>query len=98
MATIVFFLSVWLVCKGVKTLFKPREKPVYKAIQEKPKVDYMSALLALQEQRDIYNDLISDIDAQLDNAPRNREKLLKDKAMIYSKLATVETKISKLIS
>lgn len=100
MATLVFFLFVWLVCKAVKAA---RNAPAYHppAIQARPakkQIDYMSALLALQEQRDIYNDLISDIDAQLDNAPRNREKLLKDKAMIYSKLATVESKIAKLIS
>lgn len=98
MATLIFFVSIWIVCKGIKSA---RNAPALTPVQTKPgkpKVDYMSALLALQEQRDIYNDLISDIDAQLDNAPRNREKLLKDKAMIYSKLATVESKIAKLIS
>ena len=56
----------------------------------------LSALLALQAQREIYRDLISDIDYTLDNSPPGREKLLKDKAAILSKLATVETKINRL--
>ena len=61
-----------------------------------PKQDNTAALEALHQQRDIYYDIINDINAQLDNAPRNREKLLKDKASIYSKLAIVESKINKL--
>ena len=98
MATLIFLVSIWIVCKGVKALSKHRTIRRRPACQVKPKVDYMAALIALQEQRDIYNDLISDIDFQLDNAPRNREKLLKDKAIIYSKLAIVESKIAKLIN
>ena len=65
-------------------------------IQTNTKPDNAAALQALRQQRDIYYDIINDIDAQLDNAPRNREKLLKDKASIYSKLAIVESKINKL--
>ena len=97
MTTILFFLIVWLVCKALKAIYK-RAKPEHIPHQDKRKIDYMASLLALQQQRDIYNDLLSDIDLQLDSAPANREKLLKDKAMIYSKLATVEQKITKLIS
>ena len=63
-----------------------------------PVMDNLNALTALQQQRDIITDLISDIDLQLDAAPANREKLLKDKAALYSKLAMVEQRINKLIA
>lgn len=56
----------------------------------------LAALDALQQQRDIYNDLISEYDYLLSKAPPDRAKLLNQKAMLYSKLATVETKINKL--
>lgn len=100
MAIIVFILFVWLFCKGVKWLFKPRKRIKYKppAETENKVINNLAALDALQKQRAIYNDLLSDIDCRLDNAPATREKLLKDKAMIYGKLASVENKISKLIS
>ena len=100
MAIIVFFLFVWLFCKGLKALFKRKPRIEYKppAETENKVINNLAALDALQKQRAIYNDLLSDIDCRLDNAPATREKLLKDKAMIYSKLAIVESKISKLMN
>ena len=101
MAIIVFFLFVWLFCKCVKALFRRHDRAKYEQPEtetETPVQKNLAALDALQKQRDIYNDLLSDIDCRLDNAPATREKLLKDKAMIYSKLAIVENKISKLMN
>lgn len=100
MSIIVFFFFAWLFCKGVKALFRPRQRIEYKppAETENKVINNLASLDALQKQRAIYNDLLSDIDCRLDNAPATREKLLKDKAMIYSKLAIVENKISKLMN
>lgn len=100
MAAITFFLFVWLFCKGLKALFRPRQRIEYKppAETENKAINNLASLDALQKQRAIYNDLLSDIDCRLDNAPATRGKLLKDKAMIYSKLAIVENKISKLMN
>ncbi len=93
MTTILLFLVLWLLYKAAKAVNRPRKR------KDTPRIENnMSALDALQQQRDIYNDLISEIDYCLESAPANREKLLKDKAMIYSKLAIVESKISKLMN
>lgn len=101
MAIIVFFLAIWLVCKCVKRLFRRHDRVEYEQPEtetENKVMRNLAALDALQKQRAIYNDLLYDIDCRLDNAPATREKLLKDKAMIYSKLAIVESKISKLMN
>lgn len=101
MAIITFFLFIWLVCKGLKALFQRHDRVEYEQPEtetENKVINNLAALDALQKQRAIYNDLLSDIDCRLDNAPATREKLLKDKAMIYSKLAIVENKISKLMN
>lgn len=101
MAIIVFFLAIWLFRKGVKWLFRRHDRVEYEQPEtetETPVQKNLAALDALQKQRAIYNDLLSDIDCRLDNAPATREKLLKDKAMIYGKLAIVESKISKLMN
>ncbi len=101
MAIIVFFLAIWLFCKCVKALFRRHDRVEYEQPEtetENKVVQNLATLDALQKQRAIYNDLLSDIDCRLDNAPTTREKLLKDKAIIYSKLAIVESKISKLMN
>lgn len=101
MAIIVLLIAIWIVCKCVKALFRRHDRVEYEQPEtetENKVINNLAALDALQKQRAIYNDLLSDIDCRLDNAPATREKLLKDKAMIYSKLAIVENKISKLMN
>lgn len=91
MTTILLFIVLWLLYKAAKAVNRPRKR------KDTPRIENrLSALYALQQQRDIYDDLISEIDYCLENAPANREKLLKEKAMLFSKLATVENKISRL--
>ena len=103
MGALVFFVALWGFCKALKAIRRAwANRPAYETEQDEteqdnPVVRNLAALDALQKQRAIYNDLLSDIDCRLDNAPATREKLLKDKAMIYSKLAIVESKISRLI-
>lgn len=96
MTTILLFLVLWLLYKAAKAVNRPRKRKDTPRIENRLQSN-LAALDALQQQRDIYNDLISEIDYCLESAPANREKLLKDKAMIYSKLAIVESKISRLI-
>ena len=100
MATILFFLFVWLICKAVKAAFKPRAKPVYKAIQEKPKINYVSAVMALQQQRDNIENTIAELTCLLDVSETAKETIqIKNQISAqYGKLATVEQKITKLIS
>ena len=96
MTTILLFLVLWLLYKAAKAVNRPRKRKDTPRIENRLQSN-LAALDALQQQRDIYDDLISEIDYCLENAPANREKLLKEKAMLFSKLATVESKISRLI-
>ena len=85
----------WLACKALASFFrasrgKRKRKP--ETIQR----GSTSALMDLQRQRAIYTDMIDNITDLIDNAPPNRDKLLKEQAALYSKLAIVEQKIHKL--
>ena len=77
---------------------KPKRKPERTTTNSKPvKTNSVAALEALQEQRELIEDMLSDIEYQLDNAPKNRYQLLNRQYQLYSKLATVETKIHKML-
>ena len=100
MELIVFILSIWLIGSGLKSLSRiPKARPA------KTKIEYSSntcytALTALQEQRDLITEMITDIDTELDYCPaaKQRYTLLNRKQQLLNKLATVESKITKLIS
>ena len=100
MATIVFFLSIWLACKGIKSACNPHTKPVYKPIQDKRKIDYMASLLALQQARETQEILIRYIDESITTAATAQEtiSLMNKKATAIEKLARIEKQITKLIS
>lgn len=101
-AIIIIFLFFFLVCKAIKAA--ARNDRQQQRGQPKRGADPMAGKLAsmecLQEQRDILTDLLENTEFQLSMCPpeKQREKLLKDKARIYGQLATVESKITKLIS
>lgn len=99
MATIIFFLSVWLICKALKAIYK-RAKPEYKPIQDKRKIDYMASLLALQQARETQEILIRYIDESITTAATAQEtiSLMNKKATAIEKLARIEKQITKLIS
>jgi hypothetical protein len=102
MATLVFFLFVWLFCKGVKALFRP-QKTNPQRIQAKPENRLqanLATLYALQQQR---NQINNTIDYVLDciSTADSPEKTIQYKdrlSGLYGKLANVETKINKLIA
>ena len=98
MALIFIILTIWLVCKGCKALTRI-PKASRTTTQAKPKSTCIAALTALQEQRDLIQDMISDIDNELDNVPpeKRRYQLQTRKQQLLNKLASVESKIDKLI-
>lgn len=101
MATILFFFFLWITCKAAKSAWKhDRAKPRGKTAQSAKIQTSLASLENLQQQRDILTDLLENIDFQLQFIPpeKTREKLLKDKARLYGQLATVESKIQKLIN
>ena len=97
MTTILFIAFVVLFCKGIKAAARAgKRKPNNKSIRWE---NNLQTLLNLQAQRDDIADLLSEIEYKLDFAPteRTREKLIKDKIRLRGQLATVESKIYKLI-
>lgn len=97
MTTLLFIAFVVVLCKGVKAaIHAGKRKPNNKSIQAESN---LQTLYNLQAQRDDITDLLSEIEYKLDFAPteRTREKLIKDKIRLRGQLATVESKMSKLI-
>lgn len=99
MATLVFFFILWIVCKGIKALF--RSRPVeYELVPVENKVSKsLAALEALQAQRDMLNRMITDYKYQLDHAQLTSvqfEKTQNQLVSAYGKLAVCESKISRL--
>ena len=95
-----FFIlfSLWLISTGLKSLTRiPKASRI--ATQSKPKSTCLTALTALQDQRELIQDMISDIDNELDNVPpeKRRYQLQTRKQQLLNKLASVESKIDKLI-
>lgn len=98
MAVLVFFLFLWAVRKALKAwgnrpAYEPKPEP------ENPVQRHLATLSALQAQRDELQQQLDLINGALDAAPPEKERLrwLKERTRAYGQLATVETKISKLI-
>ena len=98
MAAILFFLFMWILAKGINALCHPRRKAVAKAPAETKVTRNLAALEALQEQRDIINEMIRDLEEQLDNCPpeKTRVQFMNRKTVLLGKLAVCEGKISRL--
>lgn len=90
MATVLFFIILWLICKGLKSL--------YKRIPATYENDNMAALLALQQQRETIENTIAELTGWLDVSETAAETLRVRNAIAtqYGKLATVEKNIKKL--
>lgn len=100
-AIIIIFVFFFLVCKAVKTAARndgqqQRGQPERGA---DPLAGKLATLEALQAQRDELNEQLEIINAALDAAPpeARRMKWMKERSRVYGQLATVESKISKLI-
>ena len=102
MATLVFFLFIWLFCKSIKVLFRPRQRIEYKppAETESKVVCNMAALDALQKQREQIRDTILYLKECITTAetPEKTVQYMDRLSSLYGKLATVENKINKIIS
>ena len=102
MAAIVFFLFVWLFCKALKALFRPRQRIKYKPqVETENKVIInLASLDALQKQREQIQDTISYLKEAITTAetPEKTVQYMDRLSSLYGKLATVENKINKLIS
>ena len=102
MAIIVFILFVWLFCKGLKALFRPRQRIEYKppAETQNKVMQSPAALDALQQQREQIENTIDYIKESITTAetPEKTIQYMDRLSSLYGKLATVENKISKLIS
>lgn len=98
MAILVFFLFLWAVRKALKAwenrpAYEPQPEP------ENPVKRNLATLAALQAQRDELRQQLDLINGALDAAPPKKERLrwLKERTRAYGQMATVESKISKLI-
>ena len=102
MAIIVFFLAIWLVCKCVKALFRPRQRIEYKpqAETENKVINNLAALDALQKQREQIENTIDYIKESITTSetPEKTIQYMDRLSSLYGKLANVENKINKLIS
>lgn len=101
MATLFFFFVLWIVCKGIKALFRPRRKATAPARTVSRVGKSLAALEALQAQRDLLESMITDFQYQLDHAQLSSvqyEKTQNQLVSAYGKLAVCEAKISKLIA
>ena len=100
MELIILVFSIWAVCKGIKTLSRIKPKASRKtATKASGGSSQMASLKALQQQRDNIRNTIAELTALLDVSETAAETI-RYKNMIstqYGKLATVESKISKLI-
>ena len=105
MGALVFFLALWGFCKALKAIRKAwANRPAYEpeqdeAEQDNPVQRNLATLAALQAQRGELQQQLDLINGALDAAPPEKERLrwLKERTRVYGQLATVESKISKLI-
>lgn len=102
MATILFFFFAWPVCKAIRALFKPHDKPKRGSIQARQagNNNSMAALVALQRQRENIEQTIEYLNDCIDTSinPRETVSLLDKRSVMFGKLAAVEQKITKLIT
>ena len=101
MELIILVFSIWAVCKGIKSLThaKPKTSRTTTATKASGGGSQMASLKALQQQRDNIRNTIAELTALLD-VSETAQETIRYKNMIstqYGKLATVESKISKLI-
>lgn len=99
MAIIVFILFVWMICKGIKALFRSRPAEYEPAPAENKVSKSLAALEALQAQRDMLTRMITDYKYQLDHAQLTSvqfEKTQNQLVSAYGKLATVEQRIYRM--
>ena len=100
MELILLIFSVWAIGKGMKCIFRkaPATSRKGKTATAVTKTTSFAALTALQQQRDIIREQISDINEMLDFCPpqKIRNQLMNRKTTLLGRLATTETKISKL--
>ena len=98
MAALVFFFILWMVCKGIKALFRSRPAEYEPAPAENKVSKSLAALEALQAQRDLIQEQLSDIEQQLDNCPpeKVRNQYMNRKTVLLGKLATVEQRIYRM--
>lgn len=99
MATILFFVFFGIVCKSIRSSVRRRPRRVAASVPVESKVSRsLSALRALQAQRDILEDQIRGLEDLLDNCPpeNKRHQYLTQQAVLYGKLATCESKITRL--
>ena len=96
---IVFILAIRAAVKAGKRSSRRAawDAPPVPAKQAPPR---LAVLDALQNQRDELQNQLEIIDAALDNAPPEKDRLkwLKERTRVYGQLATVESKIQKAIS
>lgn len=100
MATLIFFLVVWGIIKAIKAGSSRPVKTSSAPAQTKV-TRSLAALEALQAQRDMLEQMISDYRYQLDYAQLSSvqyEKTQNQLVSAYGKLAVCEAKISKLIA
>lgn len=100
MELIIFVFSIWAICKGIKSLSRIKHKASRTtAAVTNTSGSQFATLKALQEQRDNIRNTIAELTALLDVSETAAETI-RYKNMIstqYGKLATVESKISKII-
>ena len=102
MAIIAFFIFAWLFCKGVKALFRPRQRIEYKppAETENRVINNLASLDALQKQREQIENTIDYIKESITTSetPEKTIQYMDRLSSLYGKLAIVENKISKLMN
>ena len=98
MAALVFFFSLWMVCKGIKALFRSRPVECELVPVENKVSKSLAALDALQKQRELIQEQLSDIEQQLDNCPPEKVRIryMDRKTVLLGKLATVEQRIYRM--
>lgn len=102
MVTFLFFVFLYIVVAGIKSGIRSarnatRATPKTAAVN--PVSRNLATLDALQRQRDELAEQLEIINTALDAAPPEAKRLkwLKERSRVYGQLATVESKISKLI-
>ena len=103
MELILLILSVWAIGKGMKCIFSTapatsRKGKAATAANQSTFTNKLAALKALQEQRDIIREQLSDIETQLDYAPpaKIRNQLMNRKTVLLGKLSTCEQRIARM--
>lgn len=103
MELILLIFSVWAVSKGIKAIVRSapgtsRKGKAAKAANQSTFANKLAALKALQEQRDIIREQLSDIESQLDFCPpeKIRNQLMNRKTVLLGKLSTCEQRIARM--